>query len=100
VQAGSPGVTGPPVVVGTGVLLTDGGELAAALPVPDPLAAPPAGDGAETVPHPAASVPTASSGTEASSAARLRRRANLANPANPACANPASLARGVIAVLM
>jgi hypothetical protein len=91
VQAGSPDVTGPPVAVGTGVPLTDGGELLAVLPVADPPPAappPPApGDGAETVPHPAASVPAASSGTDASSAARPRCRANLANLAN--LANPA-----------
>jgi len=112
VQAGSPDVTGPPVAVGTGVLLTDGGELVAVLPVADPPPAPPPapGDGAETVPHPAASAPAASSGTDASSAARPRCRANLANPAIPACGNPAcaipacadlaSLASGVVAMLM
>jgi hypothetical protein len=74
-HAGCPGVTGPPVVVGTGLPLTavgetavgeDAGEPVAVWPCPDP----PPGGGVLTVPHPAASMTRAASGTAASNAIR------------------------------
>jgi hypothetical protein len=74
VQAGCPGVTGPPVVVGTGL----GAEVGTAVPLAvggELVADPPPDRGVVTVPHPAASVAAATSGIAASSAARPARQA-------------------------
>src|SRR5215472_4201786 len=75
VQAGIPGVTAPPVVVGTG----DGAVVgvvppADACPLADGAAEePPPDGGVDTLPHPLASVTTTSRGTVASSVTRLAR---------------------------
>jgi hypothetical protein len=72
VQAGWPGVTGPPVVVGTGVgaAVVPGVPLAA----DGEVAVDPPDRGVLTEPHPATSVAAATSGTAARSAARPARR--------------------------
>jgi hypothetical protein len=77
-QARPPAVTGPPLTVGTGVAVPADPATAldpACASDPVPEEAPAAGVAAwyEVVPHPAASTPAASSGTETAPARRPSR---------------------------